>query len=651
MSCVSLNCISHESASITNFTWGPHGSGEVVKLLHLTGLLITVYRLMHSSILHQIAENTSHSFLSGIRLHGITSVRTQLPITMDKQFTVVFRNVGQLYFPQTRVECHYSLTSDHQWSSKDWIGIFEMGWSSMKEYYTYTWALVPEGYAEGTSVNCCALFHACYLPRPSTVEYQFVYVDKMGQVCARSRPFTFCAPKPLEELETLKEERDEEDGEEELLLVIPRAQLLQSRLEECLKKQADLQQALDEAKEERQSEKENSRKERMEWESEREAMTEEISELKDNLRHKCDLLKKMEGKHKDVKYSQENLTSELSKLMADKAQSEQRIKDLEDDVTVLTDREKEGNMELERLKERVKKMSSQMKHDEEKRKSLQAENEAGLVEVRGLQEHMDACEHVTETLRRELRELGTRQAHTQTELHQARLQVAQLTLQLSEENLVFREERANWALEREAYKHAAETEKNKLQEVSCEVQRKEDWLQEERMEREKLEVELGRERDCNRVLLSDAKRELQELKASLRKAQMESEEQQLEKQDLVNYICRLEQRLGIVPETKSNEEIARSISPDSSSEDDEDASPASSRSISSPLFLSAHLEWSNGDEIPAEIHIQSKKDTPASDTQDEKRQRCEPRAGEGKQLIPPELINPILSELADSPMW
>lgn len=51
---------------------------------------------------------------------------------------------------------------------------------------------------------------------------------------ARSRPFTFCAPKPLEELETLKEERDEEeeDGEEEreeeeLLLVVPRAQLLQ----------------------------------------------------------------------------------------------------------------------------------------------------------------------------------------------------------------------------------------------------------------------------------------------------------------------------------------------------------------------------------------------------------------------------------------
>lgn len=44
-----------------------------------------------------------------------------------------------------------------------------------------------------------------------------------------------------------------------------------------------------------------------------------------------------------------------------------------------------------------------------------------------------------------------------------------------------------------------QTDKKKLQELSCEVQRKEEWLQEERAEREKLEVELGSERDCNRV--------------------------------------------------------------------------------------------------------------------------------------------------------
>ncbi|XP_034724526.1 calcium-binding and coiled-coil domain-containing protein 1b isoform X1 [Etheostoma cragini] len=570
---------------------------------------------------------------------------------MDKQSTVVFRNVGQWYFPQTRVECHYSLTSDHQWSSSDWIGIFEMGCSSLKQFYTYTWALVPEGYTEGTSVSCWVLFPAHYLPRPSAVEYQFIYVDKMGKACARSRPFTFCTPKPLEELETLKEEQDEDDGEEELLLVIPRSQLLQSRLEECLKKQADIQQALDTAKEEAENEKENSRKAREKWERQSEAMKEEISELRDSLRQNCDMLKKIDGKHKNVKYSQENLTSELSKLMAENTESQQRIKDLEEEIKGLNDREKEENGELERLKERVKKNSSQMKHDEEKRKCLQVENEAALAEARGLQERLKASEQVAESLRRELRELGTRQGHTHTELHQARLQVAQLTLLLSEENLVLREERADWALEREAYKHAAETDTKKLQELSCEVQRKEEWLQEERTEREKLEVELGRERDSNRVLLSDTKRELQELKASVKKAQKEREEQKVEKQELVNYILQLEQRLRMVTEAKSNGIIPTCISPGSSSEDDEDASSASPRSICSPLSQSAHLERPNRAELlAAETHIHSKKDTSASDTQDLTRQHCV-EYGEGKQLVLLELIDPILSELADSPMW
>ncbi|XP_042355983.1 calcium-binding and coiled-coil domain-containing protein 1-like isoform X2 [Plectropomus leopardus] len=535
---------------------------------------------------------------------------------MDKQSTVVFRNVGQLYFPQTRVECHYSLTSEHQWSSNDWIGIFQVGFTSVKQYYTYTWALVPEGYTEGTDVNYCALFQACYLPRPSAVEYQFVYVNKMGRVCAHSRPFTFCAPKPLEELETLKEEQDEEDGEEELLLVIPKAQLLQSQLEECLKKQAQMQQALDAAKEETENEKENSRKARVEWEHDREAMKEEISELRDNLRNSCEMLTTVEGKHKNVKYSQENLTSELTKLLAEKAESQQRIKELEEDIKVLNDMEREENGDLERLRDRMKKMSNQMKHDEEKRRCLQADNEAALVEVRGLQERLEASEHVAEGLRRELRELGTRQGQTNTELNQARLQVAQLTLLLSEENLVLREERANWALEREAYKHVAESDQKKLQELNCEMQRTQEWLQEERMEREKLEVELGRERDCSR--------------------------------DLLNQIHQLEQRLGIVPESKSNGEISTCISSGSSSEDNEEASSTSHRSVCSPLFLSAHLEQPNSAEtVAVETHVQSSEDTPTLDTQDVRRQR----AGEGKQPILPELVDPILRDSADSPMW
>nr|XP_033938399.1 calcium-binding and coiled-coil domain-containing protein 1-like [Pseudochaenichthys georgianus] len=151
-----------------------------------------------------------------------------------------------------------------------------------------------------------------------------------------------------------------------------------------------------------------------------------------------------------------------------------------------------------------------------------------------------------------------------------------------------------------------QTDAKKLQDLSCEVRRKEEWLQEERMEREKIEVELGRERDCTRVLQSDSKRELQELKVGLRAAQKEREEQQAEKQELLIHILQLEQRWEV--ETESKEEVPISLSPGSSSEDEENVSSASSRSILSPLFLSTPLERPHRAETPVA-------ETPVSDTQ------------------------------------
>lgn len=73
----------------------------------------------------------------------------------------------------------------------------------------------------------CPAPPASYLPRPGPVEYQFVYVDATGEVCARSSPFSFCSPKPLDELVTLEQERDGDEDVEDILLVVPRAELLQ----------------------------------------------------------------------------------------------------------------------------------------------------------------------------------------------------------------------------------------------------------------------------------------------------------------------------------------------------------------------------------------------------------------------------------------
>lgn len=46
-------------------------------------------------------------------------------------------------------------------------------------------------------------------------------------MCSRSPKFTFCAPKPLEDLVTLEEEQHGEEEGTDMLLVVPRAELLQ----------------------------------------------------------------------------------------------------------------------------------------------------------------------------------------------------------------------------------------------------------------------------------------------------------------------------------------------------------------------------------------------------------------------------------------
>lgn len=72
----------------------------------------------------------------------------------------------------------------------------------------------------------------------------------------------------------------------------------QSRLDECLRKQEEVQRSLDVTEKEMEKEKENRRRERGEWERERDAMREVISQLRDRVRENCERMEKMEGRHK-----------------------------------------------------------------------------------------------------------------------------------------------------------------------------------------------------------------------------------------------------------------------------------------------------------------------------------------------------------------
>ncbi|XP_036389426.1 calcium-binding and coiled-coil domain-containing protein 1 [Megalops cyprinoides] len=640
---------------------------------------------------------------------------------MEKAGNVEFRNVGRSYFPQSRVECHYSLSAQHSWASNDWIGLFKMGWTSVRNYHTFVWALVPAGYQEGTNANCCVHFQASYLPKPGAEAYQFVYVDGKGAVCARSSPFTFCAPKPLEDLVTLEEgEHGAEEGED-LLLVVPRAELLQSRLEECLQERAELLHAREAA--ERESERERKTREwaKREWDRARKELEEDIRELKEKLRRNRERMEEMEKKQQEVQSSQEAVAEEKEGLLAERAESQKRIKELEDDIKALTHRGLEKETELERMKERIKKMTAQRRDDENERKRLQckleqteeelrglsaefqslrsclaqrdthilqlkdsittlthrlnaaqrkeAENEATVTELRSVQERLAASERTVEGLKGELSVLAAQRDRGQTELHQARMQAAQLTLQLADASLALREGRASWAQEREALQHTAEMERERVEKLSGEVQQKEEWLQEERMEREKVEVELGREKDCNR-----------ELKACLRVAQKEKEQLLLVKEELMQYMRQLEQRLEAVADARWSEAAFSSSRPDSPLSDSEDenpealqppraARPPGAYSLCDPphpetLLLAtpppSPRELSRGGVVISQPAPLSSPRQPGSSTLTHSSESEEEQesplsggqsSGEETALLLPERKDIVLSELIDSPPW
>ncbi|XP_034446691.1 calcium-binding and coiled-coil domain-containing protein 1 isoform X2 [Hippoglossus hippoglossus] len=557
---------------------------------------------------------------------------------METDGRVEFRNVGCSYFPQSRVECHYTLSSWHNWASSDWIGLFKVEWSSLKDYHTFVWALAPADYQEGTDVNCCVHFQASYLPKSSSQEYEFVYIDAKGEVCSRSSKFTFSAPKPLEDLVTLEEEPHEEEGGTGMLLVVPRAELLQSRLQECLRERAELLQVQEAANRQQEKEKDEHRRTRDNWDRRCAELEREISRLQKELRQSREQIKETERQQKEEQALGESLAQEKSALLDARESSEERIKELEEDIKLLTLRTVERETDVERMKERAKRAGTQRKEEESERKSLQtkleqtegelrslskefqglrtslaqrdtsvlqlqntittltqklttahrkeAASEAVLKEMRSLRERLNASERSAEGLKCDLSVMVANRDHGQTEVHQARLQAAQLTLQLADSSLALREGRAHWAQERQSLQRATEKDHEQLERLNLELQRMEERLQEERMERVKLEVELGREKDCNRVQLSETRRELQELKASLRVAQKEKEQLIGEKQELMEYICQLEQRMGTVSGAKwSAALIASTGRPDSVLSDSEDENPEALQPLRPPRPL------------------------------------------------------------------
>ena len=91
----------------------------------------------------------------------------------QKQDSVVFLNVGRSYSPQQDLHVCYQRDAELKISSRDWVGLFRVGWSSSRDYYTFEWVPSVE---EGTQAT--VIFAGRRLPPEDGHFYQLCYVTR-----------------------------------------------------------------------------------------------------------------------------------------------------------------------------------------------------------------------------------------------------------------------------------------------------------------------------------------------------------------------------------------------------------------------------------------------------------------------------------------
>uniref|UniRef100_A0A4W4FIE1 SKICH domain-containing protein n=1 Tax=Electrophorus electricus TaxID=8005 RepID=A0A4W4FIE1_ELEEL len=114
---------------------------------------------------------------------------------MESSFSqVVFVNILRSYQINVPVKCCYTLTGGLKPNTRDWIGIFKVGWKSTQMYYNYKW-VQPSLEQDGPEpLQQEVVFSESYLPKDDGEFYQFCYVDSSGQVRGASTPFCFQNP-------------------------------------------------------------------------------------------------------------------------------------------------------------------------------------------------------------------------------------------------------------------------------------------------------------------------------------------------------------------------------------------------------------------------------------------------------------------------
>ncbi|KAM3872703.1 tax1-binding protein 1 homolog B [Diretmus argenteus] len=250
---------------------------------------------------------------------------------------VIFQNVGKSYLPHAALECHYTLTQFIKPHPKDWVGIFKVGWSTARDYYTFLWSPLPENYVEGAAVNRAAVFQGYYVPNDDGEFYQFCYVTHKGEIRGASTPFQFRANSPSEdELLTVEDECNSD-----ILVVTTKAGYLEQKVEEA------------------QREKEELIKNMTLLQQEKEQLEAEKKSLQKECEHEKETCAQLRRENQEVQSSSQALQEEREEVKRRLEEATARVLQLEEDLIGVTQKGLQKETELDGLKDRVKKLTAE----------------------------------------------------------------------------------------------------------------------------------------------------------------------------------------------------------------------------------------------------------------------------------------------------
>uniref|UniRef100_A0A8C3W8Q4 Tax1 binding protein 1 n=1 Tax=Catagonus wagneri TaxID=51154 RepID=A0A8C3W8Q4_9CETA len=256
----------------------------------------------------------------------------EVPLQTSNFAHVIFQNVAKSYLPNAHLECHYTLTPYIHPHPKDWVGIFKVGWSTARDYYTFLWSPMPEHYVEGSTVNCVLAFQGYYLPNDDGEFYQFCYVTHKGEIRGASTPFQFRASSPVEELLTM-----EDEGNSDMLVVTTKAGLLELKIEKTMKEKEELLKLI------------------AVLEKETTQLREQVGRMERELNHEKERCDQLQAEQKGLVEVSQNLKMENEEFKKRYNDATSKALQLEEDIVSVTHKAIEKETELDSLKDKLRK--------------------------------------------------------------------------------------------------------------------------------------------------------------------------------------------------------------------------------------------------------------------------------------------------------